>query len=79
MADICLGCGETLDGRYTDHGNGEYSLCGRCYADGCDMWKGEGGAYVFLRSDGDTERAKQRLESIQKHPNLNSQRENSDE
>ena len=78
MSDICLGCGTEMDGRHTDHGKGAYNLCGRCYADGCDMWKGEDGAYVFLRSDGDTERAKQRLESIKKHPKLN-QREASDE
>jgi len=65
MGDICLGCGEEPES--VGHHWGDYTVCGKCHAQGCDLYR-RGNVWYFIRKDGDVERAKRREEDIQKYP-----------
>jgi len=67
---LCLGCGKPPES--VEHHGGRYVVCGKCYAQGCELHRRAGVWYV-VRADGDTERAAVRYRDILKAPNKSKQ------
>jgi len=67
MGKLCLGCGQEPES--VEHHGGQYIVCGQCYADGCELYK-QSGIWMFLRKNGDVERAAERRRDVCQYPML---------